>query len=506
MPLARSFAVGLVGVDGYLVEVEADLTAGLPGMTLVGLPDAALHEARDRIRAAVVNSGQSWPGRRITVGLSPASLPKRGSGFDVAIAIAVLAAAGAVPTAAAADLVLIGELGLDGRIRPVRGVLPAVLAALGAGRTRVVVPGANLTEAVLVPGVDVVGVDRLDALVDWLCGGPLPAVEPPDRAARDPGDPVPDLADVLGQGEARWGIEVAAAGGHHVFLHGPPGAGKTMLAERLPGVLPELTPEAALEVTAVHSVAGILRPGAPLVRRPPFAAPHHTATVAALVGGGSGMPRPGAASLANRGVLFLDEAPEFSPGCLDALREPLESGQVMVARSAGMIRYPARFTLVLAANPCPCGAVDPLACTCSPIVRRRYLGRLSGPLLDRIDMTVAMAAVSRVSLLADGSFAESTATVAARVAAARERAARRLAGTPWRLASEIPGRELRRDFAPERAAFGYLEEALRRGSLTARGLDRTLRLAWTLAFLGGRDRPGLGEVTAAAGLRWGVAA
>ena len=305
MALARAWAVALVGLDGALVEVEADLAQGLPGLTVTGLPDTALSEARDRVRAAVVNSGEDWPSKRITLGLSPASLPKRGSGFDLALAAAVLAAAGVVPAAALHDRVLLGELGLDGQVRGVRGVLPSVLVARAAGVRRLVVPRANLAEARLLPDVEAVGVATLRELLALLRGEAVPDHVVPAGLVEDP--LLPDLADVAGQPAGRTAVEVAAAGGHHLFLLGPPGSGKTMLAERLPALLPPLTLDQALEVTAVHSVAGLLPPGHPLVRRAPFQDPHHTSTVAAVVGGGSGIARPGAASLATQGVLFLDE-------------------------------------------------------------------------------------------------------------------------------------------------------------------------------------------------------
>jgi magnesium chelatase family protein len=321
MALARALAVAVIGITGHLVEVEADLANGIPALTLVGLPDAALHEARDRIRAAIVNAGEAWPNRRITVGLFPATLPKSGSGFDVALAVAVLAAAGAVPAEAVACRVLIGELALDGRVRPVRGVLPAVLAAVAGGTSRVVVPVANAAEAALVPGAEVEAVADLAALVRLLRGEPaadaLPAAAPVATGAAVTGSAGPagsarlelgDLADVAGQAQGRLALEVAAAGGHHLYMVGPPGSGKTMLAERLPGLLPRLDGDAALEVTAIHSVAGILPPDTPLVVWPPYRAPHHTATPAALVGAGSTVLRPGLASQAHRGVLFLDEA------------------------------------------------------------------------------------------------------------------------------------------------------------------------------------------------------
>ncbi len=309
MALARTRSVALVGVVGHVVEVEVDLTSGLPGLTLVGLPDASLNEARDRVRAAVLNTGEPWPKHRLTVNLSPASLPKRGSGFDLAVAVGVLAASGRLRPGWVADLVLLGELGLDGRVRPVRGVLPAVLAAAAAGLSRVVVAEGNAAEAALVPDLSVLAVGSLGELVAVLRGEREAVLtEPAPPAALDRTGP--DLGDVAGQQAARHALEIAAAGGHHLLLHGPPGAGKTMLAERLPGILPPLTREQALEVTAVHSVAGTLPVGRPLLERPPFRAPHHTASAASVVGGGSGIARPGAASLAHHGVLFLDEACE----------------------------------------------------------------------------------------------------------------------------------------------------------------------------------------------------
>lgn len=506
MTLARTRSVSLVGVDGFVVDVEAAITSGVPGLHLVGLPDTALSEARDRVRAAIFNSGEDWPNRHVTVSLFPASMPKKGSTFDLAIAIALLGAAEVVPPRSCAEMVLIGELGLDGRVRPAQGVLPAVLAAANGGYRTVVVPRANAAEAELVPDTKVVPANTLRGLLCLLRDEP-PPFEDDEEERNSPAPPKGfglrqedispdlDLADVRGQAEARRALEISAAGGHHLFFAGPPGCGKTMLAERLPTLMPPLEPEVALEVTAIHSVAGTLRPGQPLITQPPFYAPHHTASRASMVGGGSGrVLQPGAVSLAHRGILFLDEAPEFIAGTLDALRQPLEEGEVRISRIEGIAHFPARFTLVLAANPCPCAAAKQIDCSCAPGVRRKYASRVSGPLLDRIDLKLELTPASRAELRYDLEFAESSEVVAERVMVARERTMKRLAGTPWRSNSEVPGPELRRRFTPPQDAMHGVDEALQRGTLSARGLDRILRVAWTIADLAGHDEPGPDDV------------
>ncbi|MCL2533989.1 MAG: YifB family Mg chelatase-like AAA ATPase [Nocardiaceae bacterium] len=497
MALGRAHSVAVTGVEGQIVEIEADIGRGLPGVHLVGLPDTALQESRDRVRAAVTNSGAKWPESRVTLALSPATLPKVGSVYDLALACAVLDAARQIPRQRLEKTVLLGELALDGRLRTVRGVLPAVLAARNAGWSTVVVPMAALAEAGLVDGVEVYGADRLTAVTEWLQGkGQLATPEP---FAAETSTVRSDLSEVVGQAEARWSIEVAAAGAHHLMLTGPPGIGKTMLAQRLPGILPPLSESEALEVTAIHSVAGLLTSERPLVTEPPFIAPHHTSSVSALVGGGSGLAKPGAVSRAHRGILFLDECAEMGTKALEALRTPLEDGEVRIARRDGVARYPARFQLVLAANPCPCAPAREVDCVCAPTVRRRYLGRLSGPLLDRVDLRIRMQSATTEALMDE--VGESTEQVRARVAAARAAATERWRPYGWRTNAEVPGPALRQRFRLSREALAPLEKSLRRGSITARGADRALRVAWTVADLAGLDAPGVDQVGCALGFR-----
>lgn len=508
MPVVRTSAMALIGLHGEVVEIEVDLAAGIPAFNLIGLPDTALGEARERVRSATANSGCDLPNKKFTVNLSPASLPKHGSAFDLGIALAMLAAAGLVPGASIGRVVHIGELGLDGRVRQVPGVLPAVLAAKRAGWPAVMVPAAARAEAELVDGIQVVPIGSLRAAAIWH-GAELDALEEPSAdsiAVPSISDPpeagTADLADIVGNDEAIQALTVAAAGGHHLFLLGPPGAGKTMLAMRLPGILPPLDTDAAIECASIRSLSGV--PVTSLSRRPPFEAPHHTASAPSIIGGGSGVIRPGSIARAAHGILFLDEAPEFSRVALDALRQPLESGVITVQRANTSASFPANAQLVLAANPCPCGRSGEADCACTPMARRRYLGRLSGPLLDRVDLQLTVRRITAAGLRSAGDRAgrTTTAAAAARVLAARSAAAERFRTASWRRNADAPGTWLRaRDHRLSRSATASLDRALERGAITMRGYDRALRVAWTLADLEGLVSPGAEQVGNALGFR-----
>lgn len=505
MGTASARCVALTGIAGQVVEVAAEVSEGPPGLTLASMAEPGMWETRDRIRAAVLSSGESWPDQRLTITVP--AMPGGGPHYDLAIAVAVLAAAGTVPSPPP-EAVLLGELGLHGQLRPVRGVLPAVRVAAAAGCGEAIVPQGNAAEAALAAGTQVTGAASLAAVLAHLRGTTsAPGLPPGGERAASPAagqhHPPADLADVLGQQTAQHATEVSAAGGHHLLLTGPRGSGTTLLAERIARLLPPLEPEAALEVTALHSLAGLLASGDPLIRRAPFIGPHHTISRAAMAGSGQHPARPGAAALAHRGILFLDQAPEFDQDVLDMLHQPLACGEIVLARAGELIHWPAAFTLVMTAWPCPCG--DPgQGCGCTPLARRRYLGRLAGLLPGGTDLAAAMTPPVRVRRAGRPSAGKRSSAVAQRVAAARERAAQRLAGTPWHLNAQVPGPELRRRFLLTPGTLAPLERAVDLGEVSAFGAGRALAVAWTLADLAGLDRPGPEETAAALTLRRGT--
>lgn len=498
MALGRSLTTAPSGVTATVVRVEANVGPGLPGTYVVGLADASISESRDRIKTAVVNSSLAWPKTKVIISLSPASLRKTGAHIDLAMAVAVLAAQSRDREFAqrAATTMFLGEVALDGALVPVTGVLPALLAARDQGVNDVVIPAGNAAEAGLIETPRVHLADHLHDIVGWL-NGVMELGEAPSGLPPSTGD-YPDMRDVVGQSEARFAAEVAAAGGHHMMMLGPPGSGKSMIAQRLPGLLPPLDEQQRIEATVVHSVAGRTFDGP--VRRAPFVAPHHSVSRAALLGGGVGNPMPGAVSLAHHGVLFLDEVSEIPASTLDTLRTPLESGAVRIVRSRQDVTFPAVFQLVLAANPCRCGAEQPGDCICTGSARASYLNNLSGPLRDRMDIMVTTHARGAVL---HHSGEESTASIAERVGEARRRQAFRWARAGLRATvnATVDPHRMRREFPATEEAMAYLGVFLAEGAVSQRGVDRALKLSWTLCDLDGGAQPGLDHVARALELR-----
>ena len=502
----RTEAIALTGLSGRRVQVEAAVSQQLPGMAIIGLADTALAEARLRVRTAAAQAGYPLPPRFVTVNLSPADLPKHGSGFDLAIAVAVLIATGACPGTRAPGTAYIGELGLDGELRRPSGLLSAVLAARDLGFARVMVPADAATEARLVPGLDLVPVSGLSEAVKWHQGHDV--IQTPHTPSTTPDTNIAsDMSEIVGQDEAVSALTIAAAGRHHLSMMGPPGSGKTLLASRLPTILPDLTPDESLIASSIASHEG--NSLSSLITRPPFERPHHSTSKVALVGGGGPRgPRLGAITRASFGVLFLDEAPHFAQDALQALREPIEHGSIRIERTGFSAVLPAQAQIVMAANPCPCGKAGlpatALQCTCAPIQRTRYLQRISGPLSDRIDIRLTVRPVTSIQRASAANRPPSSAILRDRVAAARERAAHRLRGTPWHLSGDVDGDWLRgHDVQLPAHTTAVIDRALERHLISMRGYDRTLKIAWTIADLEEKARPDRDDVASALMFRGG---
>jgi magnesium chelatase family protein len=488
--LARVYSCAVIGLDGVVVEVEVDTSPGLPFMVIVGLPDAAVQESRERVQSAVKNAGLPYPRKRVTVNLAPASVRKEGPAYDLPIALGVLVATDLVSPESLENCLVIGELSLDGSVRHVRGVLPMAAVARAQGFKRVFVPKPDAAEAALIPGLEVVPVDSLNHLVAYLAGNEPMAIAPPITVDEGDIDVLTDFREIKGQEHVKRALEVAAAGGHNVIMVGPPGSGKTLLARAMPAILPTMSIDEALDVTRIYSIADLLPSDVPLIRSRPFRSPHHTISHAGLVGGGN-WPHPGEISLAHRGVLFLDELPEFGPRVLEVLRQPIEDKIVTISRAQGSLTFPANFMLIAAMNPCPCGFYgDPVKpCTCSAGMVTKYQKRISGPLLDRIDIHVQVPRVE-YDKLSDSRLGEPSSVIRQRVETARKVQRERLKENGLACNADMRPAEVRRFCALDATSAGLMKTAMNQLQLSARAYHRVLKLARTIADLAGCERIG----------------